>query len=71
MTKTQRKIVNRIRALYEEHDHSEAMLVMMARRGARCCPGAWATHDDLERTIVEAEAKLPQSIVEKLKRGDL
>lgn len=66
-------IVGKIRRLYAEHDASEATLVMATRRQKdfNVNQGLWAHHDALEREIILQESRLPQRLVEKLKRGEL
>lgn len=71
MTKEQKQIVASVKALYEEHDHAEALLVAATRGESPWLASLWGYHDNLEREIVSTEALLPQDIVEKLKRGDI
>lgn len=74
LKKKTRALIRYVKYLYEEHDHAEGALVMATRRqelAGNIMAGLWAYHDDLERDIVMAESKLPQRIVERLKRGEL
>jgi len=76
MTKRQKMLINRIKELYEEHDHSETLIVMAIRRMG------WQDvfirekmlvqhHDDLEHLIMREEAELTHCLAEKLKKGEL
>lgn len=73
MTPTQRKLVAELAALYETHDHMEAVLLYVERNElfGETYRAVWGMHDNLERELIEKESRLPQSIVEKLKRGEL
>lgn len=65
-----RDLVIAIKALYEEHDRAEQKL-LAATRHKQPVGRLWRHHDLLERTIVHLEAKLPPSMVERLKAGEL
>jgi hypothetical protein len=73
MTDRQALIIRDLHGLYEWHDRSEMALIRATRRKAwpSRLRGMWKEHDELERSIIHLEAKLPDRLVKQLKEGRL